>query len=204
MCLFYKLILAGIHMLSLSTVAPTPNHRCFIPDVDLYLNISSDFLHDYIPTNKDGTLDSCHKYDGSNSSTVIDCDGQYFYDKEFYKDSKVIDWDMVCDRRWMRAMLQYVYCIFAYISKNKVYFRTIYMLGVLFAALICGPLADKFGRKPIFCIAAVLQLASGLCCAFVTNLTFYIICLFLYGAFGSGAAYITSFTLCMFLLPYYP
>lgn len=77
------------------------------------------------------------------------------------------------------------------------------MLGVLFAALICGPLADKFGRKPIFCVAAVLQLAFGLCCAFFTNLTLYIICLFFYGAFGSGAAYITSFTLCMYQLPYY-
>lgn len=111
-------------MLSLTTVAPTPNHRCFIPDIDLYLNISSEFLHDYIPTNNDGTLDSCHKYDGSSSNTIIDCDGQYFYDKEYYQDSKVIDWDMVCDRRWMRAMLQYVYGIcFASLDKNKNVFQ---------------------------------------------------------------------------------
>ncbi|CAL8116231.1 unnamed protein product [Orchesella dallaii] len=175
--------LAGIHMLSLHFVAPTPEHRCYIEQVDSG-GESLDSLHKYIPLDSNGQLDACLKYDGIGANhTVVSCDGHYFYNTTYYTSSRVIDWDLVCDRRWMRALLQ-----------------SVYMFGVGLGAYILGSMADTMGRKPILYLSGIFQLIFGIICAFMPYYSLLAVSLFFYGAFGSGGAYVTGFVLSMELV----
>lgn len=63
--------------------------------------------------------------------------------------------------------------------------------GVFNGAVICGALADKFGRKPILYISAVFQFVFGFGGVFITNYIAYSISLFFYGFFGSGGGMVT-------------
>lgn len=91
-------LLAGMHMLSLTFVAPTPEHRCLIKDLDINTSESAytfnrTILESYIPLKADGELSSCHRYsvpDDTNSE-VVSCDGQFVYDKSVYIQSRVYE-----------------------------------------------------------------------------------------------------------------
>lgn len=175
-------VTAGIHMLSLVTVAAVPEHRCFIETVDTLTTFapwnSSEILA-AIPQ-KNGGLDSCSMYAGNN--TIVPCNA-YVYDDTYYKSSRTIEWNFVCDKRWMGAIAQ-----------------TIYMFGVFTGAIVLGGLADKVGRKKIFCWSAILQLFLGVGVAFIPSYIPFLIVRYLYGIFGSAGSYITGFVLTMELV----
>lgn len=46
---------------------------------------------------------------------------------------------------------------------------TLYMLGMAISQLICGALSDRFGRKPVLMITAVIYLLATLLCLFSTH-----------------------------------
>lgn len=165
---------AGMHMLSLVTVGATPEHRCFIDGVDTNESIApwnSTLILSRIPQAK-GVLSSCSMYGVNN--TILPCQS-YVYDRTYYQSSRTIDWDFVCDKRWMISIAQ-----------------TIYMLGTFTGAITLGGLADKVGRKAIFCWSAILQLVLGVGVAFVPSYIPFLIVRFLYGIFGSAGSYITG------------
>lgn len=174
-------VTAGMHMLSLVTVAAVPEHRCFIAGVDTNTSAapwnSSQILAAIPPRN--GALDSCSMYDGNET---VACTA-YVYDDTYYKSSRTIEWDFVCDKRWMGAIAQ-----------------TIYMFGVFTGAIVLGGLADKVGRKAIFCWSALLQLILGVGVAFIPTYIPFLIVRYLYGIFGSAGSYITGFVLTMELV----
>lgn len=173
---------AGLHMLSLVTVAAVPNHRCFIEGVDSnesYAPWNSSAILAAIPS-ENGVLDSCSMYDIDN--TTVPC-RSYVYDNTYYKSSRTIEWNFVCDRRWMGSIAQ-----------------TIYMLGVFTGAVTLGGLADKIGRKAVFCWSGLLQLILGVGVAFVPEYFSFLVVRFLYGIFGSAGSYITGFVLTMELV----
>jgi len=58
---------------------------------------------------------------------------------------------------------------------------------------------DRYGRKIILYISAVLQLIFGVGVAFVPEYYSFLLIRFLYGIFGSAGAYITGFVLCKYL-----
>lgn len=135
-----------MHMLSLVTVAAVPEHRCYVEGVDTFNESAlwdSDEIRAAIPTASDGGLESCLMY--STNHTVVPCTS-YVYDRTYFKSSRAMDWDFVCDKRWMIAIAQ-----------------TLYMLGTFTGAITLGGLADKVGRKAIFCWSALLQLILGEC-----------------------------------------
>ena len=73
-------VTAGLHMLSLVTIAAEPEHRCFIPGVDTNLSAAawdSSSILDAIPKNKDGGLDHCKMFSGNDT---VGC-GSYVYDR---------------------------------------------------------------------------------------------------------------------------
>lgn len=111
-------------MLSLVTIAAVPEHRCFIESVDTNVSSvlwNSTSIMQAIPM-KDGVLDSCNMFvPGSNTSTMP-C-SSYVYDDTYYKDTRSMDWGMVCDRKWLGAIAQ-----------------TVYMLGVFTGAVTLGEL----------------------------------------------------------------
>lgn len=168
-------------MLSLVTVAAVPEHRCFIAGVDTntsYAPWNSSEILAAIPK-KNLALDSCSMYLGNGT---VPCES-YVYDDTYYKSSRTIEWNFVCNQRWMGAIAQ-----------------TTYMFGVFTGAVVLGGLADKVGRKRIFCISALLQLILGVAVAFVPTYIPFLIVRFLYGMFGSAGSYITGFVLTMELV----
>lgn len=171
-------------MLSLVTVASVPEHRCMIPSLDTHVNASElvwdkDSLSKFIPILDDGSINSCQMY---LNETIVDCE-QFVYDNTYYKSSRTIEWNFVCNRRWMGAIAQ-----------------TIYMFGVFTGAVVLGGLADKVGRKTVFCWSALLQLLLGVGVAFTPNYISFLVLRYLYGIFGSAGSYITGFVLTMELV----
>lgn len=165
---------AGMHMLSLVTVAAIPDHRCFIEGVDSIGEAApwdSPGITLAIPSDRGG-LSSCQMYSVNNST--VPCKS-YVYDQTYYKSSRAIEWDFVCDKRWMIAIAQ-----------------TLYMLGTFTGAITLGGLADKVGRKAIFCWSALLQLILGVGVAFIPNYIPFLIVRYFFGIFGSAGSYITG------------
>lgn len=171
-------------MLSLVTVQAVPEHRCFIKGVDnsSFSSIpwNSSVILNAIPKKENGELDSCHMYD-DNKNTVA-CES-FVYDRTYYETSRTIDWNFVCDRRWMGSIVQ-----------------TVFMLGVFTGAVVLGGLADKVGRKTVFCWSALLQLIIGVAVAFIPEYFSFMLARYLLGIFGSAGAYICGFVLTMELV----
>lgn len=63
---------------------------------------------------------------------------------------------------------------------------SIYMAGFALAQLICGPLADRFGRKPIMIGGFLLFAVASVVCALATNIETLILCRFLQALGGSA------------------
>lgn len=94
-------------MLSLVTVASVPDHRCFVPELDSVNGNATiwdaEQLYQYIPRSSDGSIDSCSMY--VDNFTEAPCE-KYVYDTTYYKSSRTMEWNFVCDRRWMGAIAQ--------------------------------------------------------------------------------------------------
>ncbi|KAK2715488.1 hypothetical protein QYM36_010185 [Artemia franciscana] len=151
---------AGVHMLSQVTVGASPDHKCISP-----LPLNSSELEDVCYVETEEGLEKCMEWE---------------YDQTYYGSTIVTEWDLVCDRRWMRAAAQ-----------------SIFMFGVLFGAAILGPMADKYGRMKIFYASSVLQVLFGVGAAFCYHYIAFVICKFFLGMFGSAGAYVTGFVLTM-------
>ncbi|WP_417532014.1 Bcr/CflA family multidrug efflux MFS transporter [Marinobacter lipolyticus] len=63
---------------------------------------------------------------------------------------------------------------------------SLYMLGFALAQLICGPLADRFGRKPIMIGGFLLFALASVGCALATNIETLMLCRFLQALGGSA------------------
>ncbi|XP_063362492.1 organic cation transporter protein [Cydia amplana] len=168
---------AGMHMLSLVTVAAVPEHRCALQDGDtnFYTPPNSTIL---LLNNQTNKAESCRMYE---NDTIVECESWVFNTK-YYTSSRAIEWDFVCSRRWMGASAQ-----------------TAYMFGVVVGSLVLGRMCDRFGRKTVFVAAGVLQLVFGAAVAFTTEYYTFMVVRFLYGIFGSGS-YIAGFVLTMELV----
>ncbi|XP_034829388.1 organic cation transporter protein isoform X2 [Maniola hyperantus] len=173
---------AGLHMLSLVTVAAVPEHRCAIEGVDSHNHTElwiSESVTKAIPIDMHGKLDRCKMYGENN--TLVDCES-WVYNNNYFTSSRGIEWDFVCSRRWMGAAAQ-----------------TAYMFGVIVGSIVLGRLCDKLGRKPVFVWSAILQLIFGASVAFANDYYTFVVVRFLYGIFGSGS-YMAGFVLTMELV----
>ncbi|CAG9765190.1 unnamed protein product [Ceutorhynchus assimilis] len=174
-------VIAGLNMLQLVTVAAIPEHRCEIPGESGLSFRNESLLTNYIPLLPNGNMDNCHLFNITTNETYK-CDS-WIYDDTYYKSSRAIDWNFVCDQRWMGAVAQ-----------------SMYMFGVFTGAVTLGTMADKYGRKPVFCWSALLQLILGVGVAFSPDYYSFIFIRYLYGIFGSAGSYIPGFVLTMELV----
>ncbi|XP_076637125.1 organic cation transporter protein [Colletes latitarsis] len=174
---------AGLHMLTLLTVAAVPPHKCNVPGftsvIDSF-NITSSTWNSSLLETVPRPIDSCHYLDANE--TIRDCDA-WIYDTRYFESSRGMEWNFVCSQRWMGSVAQ-----------------STYMFGVFVGAVTLGSLADKYGRKIIFYVSSVAQLFLGVFVALVNEYYTFLFLRFLYGIFGSAGAYITGFVLTMELV----
>ncbi|CAH1975973.1 unnamed protein product [Acanthoscelides obtectus] len=171
-------------MLTLVTVAAVPEYRCKIPNydtnkTDMHLNETT--LDMYIPRLPSGKIDSCSLIN-TTTNAIYKCNS-WVFDDTYYGTTRAVEWNLVCDRRWMGAVSQ-----------------SAYMFGVFTGAIWLGNLADKIGRKPVFCWSAVFQVVFGVGVAFTPEYISFLVMRYLYGIFGSAGSYIPGFVLTMELI----
>jgi len=58
---------------------------------------------------------------------------------------------------------------------------TTWFLGACFMQLILGPIADRYGRRPVLLMGGIIFIASTLGCGHTTNITVLLLCRFLQG-----------------------
>lgn len=130
------------------------DHRCRLPweEENATFPLPPEVKNVTLPWDKKrSNYEQCYVWSGitedplqrSNDSVEITCD-HYVYDTSTYATSAVIDYELVCERAWLRATVQ-----------------SVYMVGMLVGSYLFGDLSDRFGRKPVFLSALVLMVVVG-------------------------------------------
>ncbi|XP_056383023.1 solute carrier family 22 member 6-B-like [Hyla sarda] len=109
--------------------------------------------------------DPCTRFISLLANDTEPCkQGEREYNLSLYTSTIISEWDLVCEREWMKELAQ-----------------SIYMAGVLFGAMLYGPLADRFGRRTVI-LCCLLQIASmGTSAAFSPNFSAYCVFRFMTG-----------------------
>ncbi|XP_059811405.1 solute carrier family 22 member 6-A-like [Hypanus sabinus] len=173
-------------------VAAVPAHRCRVrlgDEGSRYLNVTEEplreeFLRVFLPLDEEGRPDKCRMYtspqwhllgtnetqgNGSQPDTQACTDG-WVYDHSQFTSTIVTEWDLVCDRKSLKRMVQ-----------------SIYMAGLLIGACVLGRLSDKFGRRTLLLFSYLLVAVSGTCAAFSSSFPLFCFWRFLSGVGLSGA-----------------
>lgn len=178
-CAFHKL--AGVFLLA------KPDTRCLLPfetgsgpnhDIFQYA-LNATTLNMSLPIDAlTKTWSQCTYLDANYTDAYFDggipasasrsCD-RFVYDPTKYSSSTVIDWNLVCDRNWLRALSD-----------------SLFMVGVMLGSIIFGHLSDKIGRKPVFFASLVLQLIFGIGAGIAPEYITYTIARIVVGATTSG------------------
>lgn len=93
----------------------------------------------------------------------------FVYDRSKYKSTTTSEWNLVCDRSWLRATGD-----------------SLFMVGVMLGSMIFGGLSDKFGRRPIFFLSLVIQLVGGILVAVSPEYISYVVFRLIVGSTTSG------------------
>ncbi|XP_026672740.1 organic cation transporter protein-like [Ceratina calcarata] len=180
-CAFHKI--AGVFL------SAEMDARCLLPDEDpenatFYLPphvMNASFPWDH----GQEKLSLCHRWnvpindtmnrhvDTSQAFTVdaqrlVPCE-TYVYDRSKYKSTTISEWNLVCDKAWLKATGD-----------------SLFMVGVMLGSMIFGGLSDKFGRRPIFFLSLVIQLVGGILVAVSPEFISYVIFRLIVGSTTSG------------------
>lgn len=162
-------ILCAFHKLGNVFLQAKPDHRCQLfnelPNASYALPL--EILNASYPfRKKSDRYSSCSMF--SDNHSVVPCDG-YIYDDSKYKSTTVVEWTMVCDRAYLKALSD-----------------ALFMLGVMLGSIIFGDLSDRYGRKLIFFISLVVQVVFGLLAAVAPEYWTFTISRIIVGASTSG------------------
>lgn len=172
-CAFHKL--AGVFLLA------KPDFRCQLPyeESNATYKLPGEILNMSYPVDSfTKTWSTCEYlnanftsdyYKGNVPATDTTSCSEFIYDYTKYQSSTVIEWDMVCNKAWLRATSD-----------------ALFMVGVLLGSIIFGHLSDKMGRKPIFFASLVLQLIFGIGAGIAPEYITYTISRIIVGATTSG------------------
>lgn len=100
-------------MLSLTTVAAEPEHRCFIPELDGNITMAmfnNSGIEDWIPRDSNGVFEKCLMFTEPGGNETMHCN-QWVFDDTYYGDTRVTEWNMVCGDRWRRSISQSTYML---------------------------------------------------------------------------------------------
>ncbi|XP_072101596.1 solute carrier family 22 member 6-A-like [Mobula birostris] len=167
-------------------VTAVPDHWCKMQqggESSRYLNVTEEFLRVFLPMDREGRPDKCRMYaspqwhllgtnetqgNGSQPDTQACTDG-WVYNHSQFTSTIVTEWDLVCDRKSLKRMVQ-----------------SIYMAGLLIGASVLGRLADKYGRRTLLLWSHFMVAVSGTCGAFSSSFPLFCFWRFLSGFSLSG------------------
>ncbi|XP_070537805.1 organic cation transporter protein-like [Ptychodera flava] len=110
---------------------------------------------------------------------TLDCDLGWSFDIKNHRTSVVTEWDLVCDRSWLREL-----------ARSAAY------VGVLVGTVLLSPLSDRYGRKPSIFASVLFQFIFSVCSALSPTLESFVLFQFLYGCTFFGVYVVTfSYTL---------
>ncbi|XP_070558286.1 organic cation transporter protein-like [Ptychodera flava] len=156
------------------------DHYCQVYDVQIYAD-DSPLKNCTIPYSLEGediSWDKCQRYDvnvsrgisaelcSSRSEETVSCDQGWVYDKTWYENTVVYEYNLVCSNDWMKQLS-----------------KSIVPLGNLVGVVIFGQLSDIFGRRPIFFITMLLSIATAIATSFAPSYPLFVIGQFFLGAF---------------------
>jgi len=167
---------ASWHMYAIVFIGMIPDHNCRLP-----ADSSSQSLADHIPMVDNATYDSCLIYeDITEQNKTIACT-EYDYNPSVK--SIVSQWDLVCDRGFLKETAQMVM-----------------VFGVMLGAMFFSALSDKLGRKPVFLFSQYAMVVIGTITAFVDNYYLFTALRFIAGALQQGII-LTGFVMSCELFP---
>ncbi|CAH1228035.1 SLC22A5 [Branchiostoma lanceolatum] len=115
-------------------------------------------------------------WDYRNGSTT-GCTEGWEYDRSQYHSSVVMQYNLVCERAWLRELAQ-----------------SIFMAGVATGGFIFGVLSDRCGRHRTLLVCVLLLVTCGTGLAFTSNLAAFIALRFILGAAQNGLQFTTLVT----------
>merc|ERR1719278_135154 len=136
----------------------------------------------------EGRLEQCSMFNKSREGQLnpaewdngtIGCDFGWVFDTSTFGSSAVIDWELVCQKKEMRATAQ-----------------ALFMAGVMIGSYSFGWLSDKAGRKPAFFVAVVIQALVGLLSGLIHNYWAFVLLRMVVGATTSGV-FLVAYVLAM-------
>jgi len=162
-------ILCAFHKLANVFLQAKPDYRCRLsnesPDANFTLPPEV-WNASYPWDSTNNKYKSCSMYDEQHQE--IDC-SEFIFDKSKYESSAVIEWNMVCDKAYLRATSD-----------------SLFMVGVMLGSIGFGEMSDRFGRKLIFFISLVIQVVFGLLVAISPEFWTYTFSRAVVGATTSG------------------
>ncbi|KAJ9577167.1 hypothetical protein L9F63_006289, partial [Diploptera punctata] len=134
--------------------------------------------------NVSATVEGCVKeLNTSVQRNEPSCPRGYQFESERGDWTIVTEWQLICEHRALKPLL-----------------ATLYFCGVTLGAVICGMLADKYGRRPLVLICLYLQGILGASLYFASSLEAFMGIRFAQGFFVQGLQGVT-FTLLVEVFP---
>jgi len=179
--LFLPTIFSAMQKQSWVFLGAKAPHRCRMPgeldnsayhdytqegfEEHLLMDMSTDVPHTCAMLNKEGNL--------------TNCENGWIFDTTTFGSSAVMDWELVCERKELRATAQ-----------------AIFMTGVMLGSYIFGWLSDKCGRKISFFISIIMQTLFGVLSGLVPNYWAFVLLRMVVGATTSGV-FLVAYVLAM-------
>ncbi|CAI9731807.1 organic cation transporter protein-like [Octopus vulgaris] len=147
---------------------------CYPPNFNASLIPANLTENEYLQMLQPDGDDQCSVYNNSftgtyyttpsSNSSELQCSyGRKFLTEKF--SSVVSEFDLVCERKWLKSTLQ-----------------SMYFAGYLIGSIVFGVLSDRFGRKSIFLLTNTVLVVCGITKIFVPSLIGYIIVYCIQGA----------------------
>ncbi|XP_042890724.1 organic cation transporter protein-like isoform X3 [Penaeus japonicus] len=191
----FSQVFCAIHAVSSAFLSATPEHWCHVPGLGNGLDEWSSYLKNIsIPWDEEEGYSKCTYYDHNYTALTSHLSGDtwqpqdleehlsnktrtcsaWVFDDSVFKSTLVSEFNLVCERRWMKATVQ-----------------ASYMSGLLVGSLVMGQLSDRFGRRTMTLYCAVAATVVGICASFVNTYTFFLVMRFLIAFLCAGLMVIT-------------